>query len=526
MTQEVSCGTAAWRGEPVEVIDIDTDPLWSDYKDLVLPLGLHACWSTPIKSRDKTVIGTFAFYYREKRGPTKLERQAVEVCTHLCAIAIEQQVARSRIHRLAYYDAVTGLGNRAHFQECLAEYLSPNPAPGHPVALLCIDLDDFKSVNDTFGHSTGDELLKQVGERLKSCATHGFVARLGGDEFAIIQRSGLEDACQAAERIVDTMQDPFNLSGNIVATRASVGLAVARAGELDGRTMMKQADIALYEAKATKSGAWRVFSRELLRKRTERRRVEHELRISLGKGELWLAYQPIFDLASGAISGAEALVRWNHPVRGLVSPEDFIPIAEQSGLMPELGEWILKTACAAAANWPDSIALSVNISPVEMQVPGFVEKTLCILEECGLPTTRLQIEITETALLSDADNARDILAAMRAKGIRVALDDFGTGYSSLSHIRQFPMDTVKIDRTFVQEFGVNSVSTAIVSAILHIAGELAINSTAEGVEKPDQIALLRAAGCSKAQGFYLSRPVTQTDFERLLAVTPDMAAGG
>jgi diguanylate cyclase (GGDEF)-like protein len=511
-----SCGTAAWRGEPVEVTDIENDPLWHEYKALVLPLGLRACWSTPIKSRNDQVIGTFALYYTEGRGPTDVERQAVEVSTHLCAIVIEQHEARERIHRLAYYDTVTGLANRASFSEKLAEYLSGQAAAGADIALLCIDLDDFKSVNDTFGHIAGDELLRKVGGRLQDCIGDGFVARVGGDEFAVIGPFGIDEAIPAAKRITLAMHEPFNLSGNLVSTCASVGIAVGRAGASDGRALMKQADIALYEAKEARGGIWRVYTRDLQRKRTERRKVEHDLRQGLAKGDLWLAFQPIFEISSGSIVGAEALVRWDHPQRGSVPPADFIPVAEQGGLMPALGEWIMATACSAAMRWPEEIILSVNISPAQIQTPGFAEHALRILHASGLPPRRLQIEITETALLVDAERARAVIDRLKGEGVRVALDDFGTGYSSLCHIRQFPMDTIKIDRSFVNEFGSNSVSTAIVSAILHIARELDIVSTAEGIETAEQMELLRAAGCTMAQGFHLGRPVAQAAFERRL----------
>ncbi|MGN6467124.1 MAG: putative bifunctional diguanylate cyclase/phosphodiesterase [Rhizobiaceae bacterium] len=515
-----SCGTAAWRDEPVEVTDIEHDPLWREYRALVLPLGLRACWSTPIRSSDKKVIGTFAFYYRDKRGPTDVERQAVEVSTHLCAIVIEQHEARERIHRLAYYDTVTGLANRALFGERLAEYLSAQALAGADVALLCIDLDDFKSVNDTFGHMAGDELLRQVGGRLQDCVVDGFVARIGGDEFAVIGRFGIDEAIPAAKRITLSMHEPFNLSGNLVSTRASVGVTAAHAETVDGRSLLKQADIALYEAKEARAGIWRVYTRDLQRKRTERRRIEHDLRQGLANGNLWLAFQPIFEIASSSLVGAEALVRWDHPQRGPVSPEDFIPVAEQSGLMPELGEWILATACAAAMRWPDETILSVNISPAQIQAPGFVEDTLHILRSSGLPPRRLQIEVTETALLADAGKARNVIDRLKGEGVKVALDDFGTGYSSLSHIRQFPMDTVKIDRSFIGEFGSNSMSTAIVSAILHIAGQLDIVSTAEGIETAEQLKLLDAAGCTLAQGFHLGRPVAQAAFERRFGFAP------
>jgi diguanylate cyclase (GGDEF)-like protein len=511
-----SCGTAAWRGQPVEVADIEADPLWTAYKGLILPLGLVACWSTPIKSRADAVIGTFALYYSQKRGPTELERQAVEVSTHLCAILIEQQEARDRIHRLAYYDTLTGLANRTFFGERLSEYLAGDAATATDVALLCIDLDDFKSVNDTFGHMAGDELLRQVGGRLQDCIGDGFVARIGGDEFAVIGRFGIDEAIPTAKRITLAMHEPFNLGGNIITTRASVGVTVGHPGMIDGRGLMKQADFALYEAKDARAGLWRVYTRDLQRRHTERRRVEHDLRQSLANGDLWLAFQPIVEIASGMVTGAEALVRWDHPQRGSVPPAEFIPLAEQSGLMPALGRWILTAACSAAVRWPAEIALSVNISPAQIQAPGFVETTLRILRASGLPAHRLQVEVTETALLADADRAREVIDRLKNEGVRVALDDFGTGYSSLSHIRQFPMDTVKIDRSFIEEFGSNSMSTAIVSAILHIARQLDIVSTAEGIETAEQLELLRAAGCTMAQGFYLGRPVAQAAFERRL----------
>jgi diguanylate cyclase (GGDEF)-like protein len=522
-----SCGTAACRGEDVAVTDIENDPLWADYKALALPIGLRACWSSPIKARDNRVVGTFAFYYRSVRAPSDLERMIVATCVHLCAIAIEQEEARTRIHQLAFYDPVTGLPNRVQFQQRAGQMFAEGVASGALTAVHYLDLDDFKAVNDTLGHHVGDALLKEVGARISRCVGKtDMIARLGGDEFAVVQRFVRHkgEVRSLAAQLIEAIGQPFELYGQTVSVRASIGFTIAdRAADLD--VLMRQADLAAYEAKSDGGGAYRMFAPDMFERAMVRRVIEQDLRRADLDREFELLYQPIMSLKTGELVGGEALIRWNHPARGTISPGEFIPVAERCGLMGRLGDWILMTACREAARWPAHVALSVNISPLQLKRPGFALGVVRKLRDAGLSPHRLQFEITETALLSDAGAARTVLQQFKTMGVRIALDDFGTGYSSLSHLRTFPIDTIKIDRSFVREYGHGSDSTAIIRAVLNLARELGMESTAEGIETADQLAELAAAGCTHAQGFYLGRPMKRTDFEALIGVADLSPAG-
>jgi diguanylate cyclase (GGDEF)-like protein len=517
-----SCGTAAFLGKPVAVVDIDTDPLWADYKSLPLPLGLRACWSSPIKARDNRVVGTFAFYYRTARAPNELEELTVATCVHLCTIALEQEEARAKIHQLAFYDPVTELPNRVLFQQRAAEIFAEHVPDGTLFAVHYLDLDGFKAVNDTLGHHVGDELLKQVGLRLRRCAgENDLVARLGGDEFAVLQRSATRrrEVRRLASRLISVIDEPFELHGHAVNVRISNGFAIAPARGGDWAGLMRQADLAVYRAKSEGGGTCRMFDPDMLKRAVVRRSIEQDLSRSDLDQQLEIFYQPIVSLKTNEMVGGEALMRWNHPARGLVSPTEFIPIAEQCGLMGRIGDWVIKTACRDAARWPEHMRLAVNLSPMQFKRPGFALSVVKTLKETGLLPHRLEFEITETALLNDADAAKAILRQFRDLGIRIALDDFGTGYSSLSHLRLFPIDTIKIDRSFVQEFGVASDATAIIAAVIRLAQDLGMTTTAEGIETAEQLASLAAAGCNHAQGFHIGKPQRRSEFERQLGVS-------
>jgi diguanylate cyclase (GGDEF)-like protein len=517
-----SCGTAAYLGRPVTVVDIESDPLWADFRALALPIGLRACWSSPIKARDQRVIGTFAFYGRMPRGPKEIEEIAVSTCVHLCAIALEQEEARAKIHQLAFFDPVTELPNRALFQQRAAEIFANWRLADAGLAVHYLDLDGFKAVNDTLGHHVGDDLLKQVGLRLRDCAgPEDLVARLGGDEFAVLQRSAASkrEVHRLASGLIAAIDQPFDLLGNSISVRVSVGIAVATGHERDWASLMQQADLAVYQAKSDGGGAYRMFDPEMYERAVLRRSTEQHLRKADLDREFEVVYQPIMSMQTKEMLGGEALVRWHHPVRGLVSPAEFIPIAEQCGLMGSIGDWIIKRACCDAARWPDSMMLAVNLSPMQLKSPGFALSVVRMLQDTGLSPRRLEFEITETALLTDAQTAKVILQQFKDVGVRIALDDFGTGYSSLSHLRSFPIDTIKIDRSFVQEFGISADATAIIKAVVRLAGDLGMTATAEGIETAEQLAQLAAAGCARAQGFHLGRPQSRSEFEKLLAIS-------
>jgi diguanylate cyclase (GGDEF)-like protein len=525
-----SCGTAAFRGEPVTVTDIATDPLWAPYKAHALPFGLRACWSSPIKARDNRVIGTFAFYYRSPRGPGDIEKRIVSTCVHLCAIAIEQEEARTKIHRLAFYDAMTGLPNREFFQRSVNAIFADERSRDALIAIHYLDLDDFKALNDTLGHPVGDALLREVALRLQDCmGPDDLVARLGGDEFAVLQGAAQSerDVTLLAERLVAAVDCPFELHGHTLIVRASVGCAIAPANcDQCLTTLLKHAGLATDQAKREGGGTHRMFDPAMFRRMMARRTIEQDLHRADLDAEFELFYQPIVRAQTREIVGAEALVRWNHPVRGQLSPAEFIPIAEQCGLMNRLGDWIINEAFRDAAGWPAQVRIAVNLSPMQLRRPGFMLGVVRTLHATGLSPRRLEFEVTETALLGDAQSARAVLQQFKNIGIHIALDDFGTGYSSLSHLRLFPIDTIKIDRSFVNDFNVAADSTAIVTAVVRLAAELGMMTTAEGIETAEQLAQLAAIGCTHVQGYYLGKPQARADFERLIGLRDEPAVAG
>jgi len=505
-----SCGTAAWRGEPVPVSDIATDALWRDYHHLPVPKHLLACWSSPIKSRAGAVIGTFAFYFPEKRGPTKLEEQIVQTCVHLCSVAIESDLAWSETRRLAFEDTLTGLMNRSAFHERGTQALREAGVGGPPIAIHVIDVDEFKDVNDSLGHDVGDMLLAAIADRLRSVTLHeAVVARLGGDEFAILQsHASRERAGDLAMRMLGTFAVPFAIDDHHITANASIGIAMAPEDGASLAEIMKHADLALYGAKAAGRGRARFFTRDLAEAMHARRAIADDLKRSLERGELAMVYQPIVCLVSQALVGFEALIRWNSPTRGEVAPVDFISLAEDNGLIHRIGRWLLAEACGQARRWPDAIDLAVNISPVQLRSAGFAAQAKRIVAESGLSPRRIVLEITESAVLDTDATTRECLVALREAGFRVSLDDFGTGYSSLKALRAIVIDKIKIDKAFVTEFNVSETSTSIVRAVVALAHSLGIRTTAEGIETAEQAKLLKAEGCEEGQGFYFSRPLS------------------
>lgn len=509
-----SCGAAAWRGEPMEVTDIATDPLWADYRALALPLGLRACWSSPIKGADARVLGTFAFYYGEPRGPNDRERYIVETCTNLCSIALEQDETRRRLHRIAYYDSVTGLPNRVAFQQRVAETIGAPAQAGCETALFSIDLDDFKRVNDTLGHLAGDELLAQVAKRLSAeLAPDEMVARIGGDEFAVMQPHVRTHAGIAllAQRLLDALAKPFEIAGESIQIGGSIGIARAPTDGPDLTALLKCADVALYDAKGAGRGQYRLFDPAVFERELKRRETERDLREALDRDQFEVHYQPFVDLKSSKTIGFEALVRWNHPRRGLLPPLEFIALAEKAGLIVELGALVLRKACAEAAHWPSEMRIAVNLSPLQLQSPGFALSVLQTLARSGLAPRRLELEITETVLLSDNPATRNALDDLKHLGVAIAIDDFGTGYSALSYLRAFPIDRIKIDRSFVSDIHARQDARSIIRAVLGLAGDLGIQTTAEGIETVRQLAWLREAGCDDAQGYLFSKPRAASD---------------
>ena len=523
-----SCGTAAWYGRPVEVIDIAHDPLWDDYRDFALQYDLRACWSTPIMAHDDKVVGTFAFYYASPRGPSDMERQIVAASCHLAAIAIDSDDQQARIRRLAYLDPLTGLPNRTSFRHEMAQALADLTDDG-ALAIHCIDLDDFKGVNDTLGHPIGDCLLEIVSDRLRATVDeHATVGRLGGDEFAVLQKniSRPGDVTGLAQKLLRQLSGPLDIDGHTVQLRASIGIARA---PLDGRDMdelLKKADLALYAAKRSGRGTYRFFVDAMAEQSRSRRLLEEDLRRALSRGEFALHYQPFVDLATGGVRGVEALIRWFHPRRGLISPAEFIPVAEECGLIDPIGDWVIQEAVTAARKLPRHMTVAINLSPIQLKRPGFTLGVIHALGDSGLSPERLEFEITETALLNQDGSILAALGQLRDLGIRISLDDFGTGYSSLSYLRSFPIDKIKIDRSFVADLVDSTDSAAIVRAVVGLGHDLGIETTAEGVETSDQAVMLTAMGCTAGQGYLYARPAPIDDIIASLTTRYPTALAG
>ena len=430
-----------------------------------------------------------------------------------------------RISHLAFHDALTGLPNRFFFRQQLEQALtSAGTAP--QVAVLCLDLDGFKGVNDTLGHPVGDALLNIVGTMLVDQCDGAFVSRLGGDEFAIILHGRFDaDRPRAlAQRIIDRMRDPFAADGHQIATATSIGIALGPVDGADADQLLKNADLALYRAKQDGRGIARFFEPGLDAAARQRRQMELDLRDAIHDGQFTLNYQPIFDLKADRIGGFEALLRWKHPERGFISPVDFIPVAEDTGLIIAIGEWVMHEACRQAINWPEHIRVAVNVSPLQFRNQGLQAIIMQALGRSGLAPNRLEVEITESVFLDGEGPTIALLHRLREMGIRIALDDFGTGYSSLSYLRSFPFDKIKIDRSFVTSVAQDPGAAAIVQAIVDLANALHMDTTAEGVEENCQLDQLKLQGCSSIQGYLFSRPISGERVDELLHKAASRAA--
>jgi diguanylate cyclase (GGDEF)-like protein len=430
------------------------------------------------------------------------------------------QRAQEQIFHMARHDALTNLPNRTLFREQLEQALHLADRDDQ-IAVLCLDLDHFKEVNDSLGHPIGDALLGEVASRLRDCIGQtDVVARLGGDEFAIVQFRHHVEASAAeslASRVVAAISAPYDIEGHHIVIGASIGISLAPADGQNPDELLKNADLALYRAKADGRGTYRFFEAGMDARAQARRLLELDLRLALQRDEFEVYYQPIRDLASGETVVFEALLRWNHPERGQIPPNHFIPLAEETGLIVQLGDWVLRRGCMDAGSWSKAAAVAVNLSPVQFRNQNLVGSVKAALQASGLPAHRLELEITETALLGNSDATREILHELRALGVKISLDDFGTGYSSLSYLRSFPFDKIKIDRSFVSELATRSDSMAIIRAVTGLGRSLGIATTAEGVESTVQLELLRREGCTQAQGYLFSKPRPVSEVEGMLS---------
>jgi diguanylate cyclase (GGDEF)-like protein len=416
-------------------------------------------------------------------------------------------------------DSLTGLVQRAALKDRLAEVIARAARGGAGAAIHFIDLDRFKAVNDTLGHPVGDALLIKVAERLRSILREGDVAaRLGGDEFVVVQ-VGAEtpEAAQAlALRLIDLLGRSYAVQGHMLHIGASIGTAMFPADGKDAETLLRHADLALYRAKADGRGAARFFEQAMNARMQTRRALELDLRRALALRQFHLCFQPLVTLEAGKVTGFEALLRWDHPERGSVSPAEFIPLAEQIGLIGQIGDWVLRTACRTAATWPVPTSVAVNVSPLQFKGGQLAKAVTAALAQAGLPAARLELEITEGTLLDETNLAVQTLQSLRQLGVRVSMDDFGTGYSSLSYLRKFPFDKIKIDQSFIRRLGIDQDSDAIVRAVAHLGTTLGIRTTAEGVETAEQLARVRSEGCTEVQGYLTGRPLSAADAAALL----------
>jgi diguanylate cyclase (GGDEF)-like protein/PAS domain S-box-containing protein len=431
----------------------------------------------------------------------------------------EWRKAEEKISHMARHDPLTDLPNRTLFHEQMEQALR-RVRRDQQIAVLCLDLDHFKDINDALGHPTGDDLLKAVAERLgQAIRETDTLARLGGDEFAIVQVEANDQPAQSAalaSRLVDVISAPYDINGHHVVIGTSIGVSIAPTDGTEPDQLLKNADMALYRAKADGRGTYRFFEADMDARAQSRRALELDLRAAVACGQFELYYQPIQTIGAGEIIAFEALVRWNHPTRGMLQPNDFIPLAEQTGLIVPIGDWVLRTACSEAAGWSRKIHIAVNLSAVQFKNRKLVESVEAALSASGLAPDRLELEITETILLHDYEGTLATLRALRNLGVRISMDDFGTGYSSLSYLHSFPFDKIKIDQSFIRELANREESMAIVRAITGLGKSLGISTTAEGVETREQLRLLRSEGCTEVQGYLFSPPCPAAEVETLL----------
>ncbi|BCB18778.1 EAL domain-containing protein [Bosea sp. ANAM02] len=515
-----SCGTAIHRGEPVEVTDIATDPLWAPYTGLVLPLGLRACWSTPIKARDGRVIGAFAFYFTRPRRAQLLERQIVATCVHLCAIAIEHDEVRSRNHRLAYFDTLTGLPNRSQFNGAIAEM----SAAGRRFGLMLIDIDHLKLVNDTLGHAAGDALIAVVGARLATALSGCLTCRIGGDEFAVlipdcegpVRMRSLASAATAA------MALPLDHDGHSITPGITIGGAIAGEDGLDSVTLRQNADLALYHAKETRRGRYVRFRRQLRSAMMQRISVRRDVNGALGDDRIIPYYQPVIRLDTTEVVGVEALARMRLDDGRIVTAGEFQDALRDPKIAHRTTTQMLTAIAADMAEWRASGLnfqhVAINVTSADFQKGDLVQRAARILEKVGVPMQQLVIEVTEQVFMGGRkDGVARTMEALRACGSPVALDDFGTGFASLTHLLDFPIDIIKIDRSFVGSIDSGARSEIIIEALLTMTRRLGMKIVAEGIEKQAQAERLTELGCRLGQGYLYSPPVPASVIREWLA---------
>jgi diguanylate cyclase (GGDEF)-like protein len=520
-----SCGAAAYRRETVAVADIQSDPLWVDGRELAGAYGLRSCWSTPILSHHGAVLGTFAMYSQTAREPTGAEMHLVDVATHIAGIAIERKQAEDRIHFMANHDALTGLPNRTLLKDRLTQAVLYAKRYDRWATVVFLDLDNFKYVNDSLGHTVGDELLKIVAERMVSCVrATDTVVRLGGDEFVILffdQPKSADIISATLQKIRATIAEPIRVEGHDLAVTCSIGLANFPNDGTDADALLANADAAMYRAKEMGRDNFQFYTPELNTKVHEKFLLQKELRNAILRSEFVVHYQPQVDLRTGRIFAVEALIRWQHPTQGMVAPIKFIPMAEETGLIVPIGDWVLLAACRQNKAWQDAglppMTICVNVSARQFKERNWVGRVAGALRESGLDAKYLELELTESLIMQDVDQAVATMRELQILGVQLSVDDFGTGYSSLAALKNFPVARLKIDKSFISDILNNENDRAVASAVISLGQKLNLRVIAEGVETEDQVTFLRANNCDEMQGYHFSKPITAAGIEELLA---------
>lgn len=520
-----SCGTAAFTGKRVIVEDISSHAYWTPWQVLAAKAELGSCWSQPIITASGQVLGTFALYHKDKRSPGAMDIKLIEQFASLASIAIEKNKISQQIWQQANFDDLTALPNRNRMRVLLNQAIKNAHAGNRQLAVLFLDLDNFKDVNDTLGHASGDMLLQKSARRIAKCiGANDTVARLGGDEFVVIMSDLVERdrAEQLAQRLLNKLSRPFRLNDEVVQTSVSIGITHYPEDGLTLDNLLKNADQAMYGAKARGRNNYHYFSQSMREDALNRRQLIQDLRNAIKNNEFFLVFQPIVNLATGDIYKAEALIRWQHPSRGLVGPVDFIELAEESGLIIEISNWVFQQALAMVTRWRQryhaDFQISINTSPVQYKEgTGNIKQWLAQLQGYGAIAKGLAFEITESLLMENKSGVGDVLLAVQKAGIPLAIDDFGTGYSSLSYLKKYQTDYLKIDKSFVQNMSQDSNDMALCEAIVLMAKKLNIKVIAEGIETLEQKQLLGSIDCDYGQGYLFAKPVPTKEFEALLS---------
>ena len=524
-----SCGTAAFGKQTVIVADISCDPLWDDYRDIATQFGLRSCWSTPIMSQKGNVLGTFAMYSAHVNTPNDAQMHLIDMATRIASIAIERRKTEAHVQFLATHDGLTGLPNRALMSDRLDQAISFAQRYDRWVSIMFVDLDNFKPINDSLGHRAGDSLLKLTATRMVECLRKtDTVARLGGDEFVVIlfdQPKHPDVINQIVQNLRAAIAQPAQIDGHTVGVTCSIGLATFPQDGTDVTTLLANADMAMYRAKQLGRDTFQFYTPGLNSSAHAKFELQGQLRDALARDELLLHYQPQVDLRTGRIFAVEALVRWNHPKRGMISPAEFIPLAEETGLIVAIGEWVLRTACRQNKAWQVAglphMNMCVNVSARQFQDDSWIDRVKLVLSETGLEASYLELEITESMIMQNLESAIHMMKELQILGVQIAIDDFGTGYSSLSSLKTFPVARLKIDKSFMDNIPNNEDDKAVTSAVISLGQRLNMRVIAEGVETDEQIAFLLANNCDEMQGYRFSKPITADAITALLNKSGD-----